>query len=282
MSSGIKFTKREWIHLIITLSIVQGVIWFASFIYADNSSALGYVSFAGTIISIILAVLAIGYTYGESQQQKNSSHTLAQQLNSLDTISDKLAIQAEALEDMKIVKDSMVNISNQIELHFRENHQKIDFLSNNISILNNNISPQSTKNTTSTSDNFYQNAKHFNNPLNYLNFVIIALFFEKEFTKATHHTFDELVLTFDELQIDYAALQVSRDYLFGSSVVLINNLLFMNSINYDAKYINQELIDLLKFSAQQLSIQNVDIFNKEKFSIIANIVLKSTILNVSN
>lgn len=281
MSSGIKFTKREWIHLIITLSIVQGVIWFASFIYADNSSALGYVSFAGTIISIILAVLAIGYTYGESQQQKNSSHTLAQQLNSLDNISDRLAIQADALEDMKIVKDSMINISNQIESHFRENHQKIDFLSNNISILNNNISPQSPKNTTSTSDGFFQNAKHFNHPLNYLNFVIVALFFEKEFKKETHHTFEELVLTFDELQIDYATLQVSRDYLFGSSVVLINNLLFMNAISYDTKYINPELIDLLRFSAQQLSILNVDIFNKEKFSIIANVVLKSRILNVS-
>ncbi|WP_327857650.1 hypothetical protein [Acinetobacter guillouiae] len=125
MSEKTKFSKREWIHLIITLSIVQAAIWFVSFVYANNSSALGYISFAGTIISIILAVLAIGYTYGESQQQKNSSSTLGNQIESLIKIKDKLEIQAEALEDIKSVKNHIIDLSEKLDSSFKETNSNI-------------------------------------------------------------------------------------------------------------------------------------------------------------
>ncbi|WP_353161904.1 hypothetical protein [Acinetobacter guillouiae] len=125
MSENTKFTKREWIHLIITLSIVQAAIWFVSFVYANNSSALGYISFAGTIISIILAVLAIGYTYGESHQQKNSSITLSNQIESLVAIKDKLEIQADSLSDIKNLKSSLENFSNKVDNHFFETNDNL-------------------------------------------------------------------------------------------------------------------------------------------------------------
>lgn len=125
MNEKTKFSKREWIHLIITLSIVQAAIWFVSFVYANNSSALGYISFAGTIISIILAVLAIGYTYGESHQQKNSSLTLANQIESLVAIKDKLEIQAESLSDIKHLKNTLENFSNKVDNHFFETNDNL-------------------------------------------------------------------------------------------------------------------------------------------------------------
>ena len=124
-STWTKFSTREWIHLIITLSIAQAFVWFISLQYANNTSALGYVSFAGTLISIILAVLAIGYTYGESQQQKNSSSTLASQLESLVKIKDKLEIQADALNDIKGLQESLRNFSEKVDIHFNETKQAI-------------------------------------------------------------------------------------------------------------------------------------------------------------
>lgn len=130
-STWAKFSTREWIHLIITLSIAQAFVWFISLQYANSTSALGYVSFAGTLISIILAVLAIGYTYGESQQQKNSSSTLASQLESLVKIKDKLEIQADALNDIKGLQESLRSFSEKVDIHFNETKQaigKIDLL----------------------------------------------------------------------------------------------------------------------------------------------------------
>ena len=125
VSSGEKFDKREWIHLIITLSIVQGIIWFASFVYANNSNALGYVSFAGTLISIILAVLAIGYTYGESQQQKNSSSTLTNQIEELVEIKDKLEVQAAAFENINELKEIINDFKKIVDGRFKETNQHV-------------------------------------------------------------------------------------------------------------------------------------------------------------
>lgn len=131
-STPTKFSKREWVHLIITLSIAQAFVWFISLQYANNTSALGYVSFAGTLISIILAVLAIGYTYGESQQQKNSSSTLASQLESLVKIKDKLEIQADALKSIETLKGDITDFKVEVIKHFYDTQSKIDF--NNLSI----------------------------------------------------------------------------------------------------------------------------------------------------
>lgn len=137
MTENTKFTKREWIHLIITLSIVQAGIWFVSFVYANNSNALGYISFAGTIISIILAVLAIGYTYGESHQQKNSSITLANQLDSLVKIKDKLEVQTDSLSDIKVLIEFISDFSNKVDNHFLQTNSRIDNFSENFQSFDN-------------------------------------------------------------------------------------------------------------------------------------------------
>ena len=95
------FTKREWIQLIIILTIFQAFFWYAVFENSQSESALGYVSFAGTLVSIILAVLAIGYTYGESISQKNKSEGLADQINTLGTLIESVEVEAKSLEKIQ-------------------------------------------------------------------------------------------------------------------------------------------------------------------------------------
>ncbi|MCT9260474.1 hypothetical protein [Acinetobacter baumannii] len=126
MSEKTKFTTREWILSIIIMLIIEAFIFWVSFQFAGNSSALGYVSFAGTLISIILAVLAIGYTYVESQQQKNSSATFATQLDSLVKIKDKLQIQAEALDNIQNLKNDITDFKAEVFDHFSETKNKIE------------------------------------------------------------------------------------------------------------------------------------------------------------
>ncbi len=126
MSEETKFSTREWILSIIIMLIIEAFIFWVAFQFAGNSSALGYVSFAGTLISIILAVLAIGYTYVESQQQKNSSATFATQLDSLVKIKDKLQIQAQALDNIQNLKKDITDFKAEVFDHFSETKNKIE------------------------------------------------------------------------------------------------------------------------------------------------------------
>lgn len=102
-----KFTTREWIFVFIIASIVQGGVWYVSFVNADNASALTYVSFAGTLISIILAVLAIGYTYGESVAQKNKSDNVASQISSLNNVIKNVKFETKHLEDISKISEEL-------------------------------------------------------------------------------------------------------------------------------------------------------------------------------
>lgn len=116
---------NDWIYITIILFLIQGIIWFLSQEFGSSKSALGYVSFAGTLISIILAVLAIGYTYGESIKQKNSSDALTDQIKSLSKIKDKIKIQADALDDIKLLKNHLTTFSQQVEDHFQVTNNKL-------------------------------------------------------------------------------------------------------------------------------------------------------------
>lgn len=245
-----KFTKREWVHLLITLSVIQAFIWWVSFQFAGNSSALGYVSFAGTLISIILAVLAIGYTYGESQQQKNSSSTLANQLDSLVKIKDKLEVQASALEGIKGLEDNFAKLSNLVDSRFIETQQQVNNVNQAVNYLTSNVFMQ--KPLQYDLSYLFNNVKSFDNFYQQLNFCLIAVFFEREFKKSSHYTFEEFNQILNELNFDYVSLSTTRDMLFGSCTATCNMLAFLGTFNYQSHYIDPLLKDLFISSANRL------------------------------
>lgn len=148
------FTKREWIQLIITLTIFQAFFWYAVFENSGSASALGYVSFAGTLVSIILAVLAIGYTYGESISQKNKSEGLANQIDTLGGLIESVEVEAKSLEKIQDIANELTGFIGSYredkqtsEVHLKRIREDLsDFtkLSSNQSISNNieNLGPQ--------------------------------------------------------------------------------------------------------------------------------------------
>ncbi|EKO5201054.1 hypothetical protein QNE95_004165 [Vibrio vulnificus] len=104
-----RFTKREWITLIILLGVIQAFFWYAVFENSQSASALAYVSFAGTLVSIILAVLAIGYTYGESISQKNKSDGLTEQIKTLGKLIESVEMEAKSLENIQEISKELSN-----------------------------------------------------------------------------------------------------------------------------------------------------------------------------
>lgn len=104
---GRKIETKDWVYLFIISLFLQFIIYYFSFIYGGSVKALGYISFAGTLISIILAVIAIGYTYGESIKQKTSSDQLLIEIAGLRDIKDKLAGQVSILENIAEIKTAI-------------------------------------------------------------------------------------------------------------------------------------------------------------------------------
>ncbi|MEZ8154581.1 hypothetical protein ACED23_26400 [Vibrio splendidus] len=74
-----KVKPREWLYIIFIIILLQFIVQAAAWLYGGNDGALGYISFAGTVVSIILAVLAIVYSYIQSLSQL---HRLAVKLTS--------------------------------------------------------------------------------------------------------------------------------------------------------------------------------------------------------
>lgn len=127
-----KFSKREWIFSIVIISIVQAFVWYSAFVNAGNGSALNFISFAGTLISIILAVLAIGYTYGESISQKNQSDTVVSQITTLNQAIGNIKNQTDNFNQVKEISENLASFSKQMESKFDHTHKQVESISSAI------------------------------------------------------------------------------------------------------------------------------------------------------
>lgn len=114
MSSGskVQWDKTKWLLLIAILMIVEGFIFYVSMENSNSQSALGYVSFAGTITSIILAVLAIIYGFVQSGSQERKSEVVSEQMGRIKEVVDSLQ-KSKSLLGGDLIK--LENIANKIE-----------------------------------------------------------------------------------------------------------------------------------------------------------------------
>ncbi|WP_337219745.1 hypothetical protein [Vibrio parahaemolyticus] len=135
MISSSSFSKREWWFALILVSVVQGVIWYVSFVNAGNQSALGYVSFAGTLISIILAVLAIGYTYGESIGQKNQGDSISSQIGLLSDVVRNIKYESESLTQISQISEELSKFSIKFDHEINNTKKQVHNVSKSIELL---------------------------------------------------------------------------------------------------------------------------------------------------
>jgi hypothetical protein len=81
-----KLTTREWILSIVLLALVQFIVQASVFVYCGSGNALNYWSLVGTSVSIILALLAIIWSFIQNLIQQKGSSTIASQIERLQTI----------------------------------------------------------------------------------------------------------------------------------------------------------------------------------------------------
>ncbi len=103
---------REWIMVIFIVILIQFIVQGSAWIYGTNNSALGYISFAGTIVSIILAVLAIVYSYVQSITQQNSSNTISKQVDKLINVADRVD---ESKNELSVSLGKLYDVSENID-----------------------------------------------------------------------------------------------------------------------------------------------------------------------
>lgn len=94
MKGTTPFSKREWVLLIIILLMTQFMVHWLSLKYGTSVSALGYVSFAGTVVSILLGLIAIIYAFVQSFTQASSVVEIREQI-------DKLIVAGDAIVKSK-------------------------------------------------------------------------------------------------------------------------------------------------------------------------------------
>jgi len=122
---------REWILIILLLSIVQAFIWYVSFVNSSNISALGYVSFAGTIISIILAVVAIIYNFTESVGQKNKSDLISIQIEKLRDVVSNIDLKSDSLDIISEISSELSTFKDSFDKRICETNERILSLQDN-------------------------------------------------------------------------------------------------------------------------------------------------------
>ncbi|MBL0458638.1 hypothetical protein JD499_15755 [Aeromonas enteropelogenes] len=96
-----KFKTSQWILIVIIMSLGQLLIHYYSTQVMSGSEVINYVSFAGTIVSIILAVLAIVYSFYQSFTQQNN----------VDSISREIERLKETAIDIKVSSNSIKKAS---------------------------------------------------------------------------------------------------------------------------------------------------------------------------
>lgn len=103
-----KLSTREWCLIIAILSLVQFFIHWVAYQFGDSPNALGYVSFAGTLVSIMLGLIAIIYSFVQSISQNNSVVEIRDQVERL------IVAGSEISESGKIIHSASQEVNELI------------------------------------------------------------------------------------------------------------------------------------------------------------------------
>ena len=86
MTSPKPFTGREWFLFVALLMVVEFGILEFSYRFASDELVLSHISLVGTIVGILLAVIAIVYGFIQTSSRQSSGETIAAQVQSLESV----------------------------------------------------------------------------------------------------------------------------------------------------------------------------------------------------
>lgn len=146
-------TKKDMAYWIVFLTII-GILWSSSHIYAKEDFTQ-YVSFSGTVTSIVLGVVAIIYSFFQSSDNSNSKESLQVVSTNLKKSSDEIKSHTEkvvgldgkleelsksiekVVDDVKEVSKDMQNSIESLTIRLENVESKVDEANTNIKKLDN-------------------------------------------------------------------------------------------------------------------------------------------------
>ncbi|MDA0697229.1 MAG: hypothetical protein O2793_12565 [Proteobacteria bacterium] len=212
------FSKREWLLIILLIMIVQFIVQCIAFLYAGSGSALNYISISGTIVSIVLALLAIIYSYFQSASQVNTSASLNTQIEKLISIVDKVK---ESKNDFSDELKNLENIREKIESSISiqlSSHSKVAEISETLdNFLENNITHYSSNSET---DKF---SRLVSEGSTLVHLVLLVLHKSIKAGIAFKKIFPEICIPLiDELDKKLEEQKISEDFYQGGILAILN------------------------------------------------------------
>lgn len=111
-------SNREWIFVIILVILSQFLLHQYASNVMNETQVINYISFSGTIVSIILAILAIVYSFFQSITQQSNSDKIASNLESLtgvaSSVNTSVDIMTTQVETLNTVVDDVRKLPSDI------------------------------------------------------------------------------------------------------------------------------------------------------------------------
>ena len=191
---------REWIFTIAIVILIQFIVQVGALIFSNDNNVLNYISFAGTIVSIILAAIAIVYSFVQTISQQNTSSNISNQVEKLMSIVNEIdtnkKLLGDSLEHLKSVSQK-IDLTIEHQSHINSQVEKISKNLNNhnlekiYDLFNSEISSKSTTNKHHSEEN---HQKPLTNGYNGTRFASIGLFFGAKNKILIDEVFDKVLL----------------------------------------------------------------------------------------
>lgn len=143
-----KIQRKDLVYFIIILVIVNLLVISAK--VSNNLELINYFSFAGTLISIILAVIAIIYSFLQNSVQTNSTIKLLSSIDKIEEVTNELKKVGD-LESLILHLENLISDSNSIVA------EGLEYTRNDIRLLMSYYSSDGSAVTTEASDNVCDN-----------------------------------------------------------------------------------------------------------------------------
>lgn len=118
MDVGAPSNRKEWILLIFIVVLLEFIFLDFVFSASANKELVNLFSFGSTLISIVLALIAIFYSFLQTESQKEDGRFLAKQIQSLTDVSNTLKDSGVKVDSsvsyMQSFVDSLGNISGEV------------------------------------------------------------------------------------------------------------------------------------------------------------------------
>ncbi|WP_338779558.1 hypothetical protein [Metabacillus sp. FJAT-52054] len=235
--------ERDFFYIVSFLIIV--VIFIVSHRLSDNTDVVAYVGFAGTIVSILLAVIAIIYSFYQSSTYENSTKKLDITANKIENITNELSEVAKIggnIADLKGIVEKIDNTVTNIDSNFYEEMNKKPHSSsyNSVQIL-----PSNDDNDLETAFNY--DRKYFEKVTSNLTVLaaVVVVWIQKSYKLNVNFNIKDCTRFF----VEDIMLEQDKNRLLGFENA-INGLL----IAYEHLY----FFDLKKLNEEEFKVNSFD------------------------